>query len=80
MLKNTYEAKGMNVLTSAFIEHVLREGNQSKYSIKIDASPYSSDSLRVTIEGNDSARMNSFVTWLKSASKGVSKITGVRKL
>lgn len=81
MLQYTYEVKGMNLQTSFFIDHLERQTRESKhYGLSASFAPRSSDALTVTLAHNDMAGIQKFVDWLKSASKGASKVTGVRKL
>lgn len=80
MLKFNYEIKGMNVRTSAFKEYILREARQSKYSIQASLSDYGISELKLSVEGSDSARIKNFESWLKSAGKGASKVSSIRKI
>ncbi|MFA6918140.1 MAG: hypothetical protein WC285_04920 [Candidatus Gracilibacteria bacterium] len=82
MLNYTYEVKGMSVQTSFFIEHLERQvrENSKYYGLSASFAPRSSDCLTVTLAHNDMTVIQKFLDWLKSASKGVSKVTGVRKL
>jgi hypothetical protein len=81
MLNYTYEVKGTNIQTPFFIEHLERQVRESKYyGLSVSFSLRSSDSFTVTLAHNDMAVIQKFLDWLKSASKGVSKVTGVRKL
>jgi len=81
MLNYTYEVKGTNVQTSFFIEYLERQVRESKYyGLSASFAPHSDNSLTVTLAHNDMAGIQKFVDWLKSASNGASKVTGVRKL
>lgn len=81
MLTYTYEVKGNNIQSTFFIEHLERQVRESKYyGLSVNFALRSSDALTLTIAHNDMAIIQKFLDWLKSASKGVSKVTGVRKL
>lgn len=81
MLTFTYEVKGSNVQTSFFIEYLEREASQSKhYGLEASISTRSSDALTVTLKHADQKGIEKYVSWLKSASKGVSKVQSVRKM
>lgn len=81
MLQYTYEVKGRNIQIFSFIEYLERQTRESKhYGLSASFVPRASDALTVTLAHNDMAGIQKFVDWLKSASKGVSKVTGIRKL
>ncbi|MEK7672866.1 MAG: hypothetical protein AAB373_03200 [Patescibacteria group bacterium] len=81
MLQYNYEVKGVNVQTSFFLEYIERPIREHKHhGLSATFALRSHDALTVTLAHNDMAAIQKFVDWLKSASKGVSKITGVRKL
>ena len=77
MLKVTVHAKGSNVQTSAFKEYLSYEAKKSKYLLRIEISASNSDELKIVLTGY-SSRVNAFISWLKSASKGVSRVKSVR--
>lgn len=81
MLQYTYEVKGRNLQTSFFLDHLERQTRESKYyGLSASFAPRSSDALTVTLAHNDMAGIQKFLDWLKSTSKGASKVTGLRKL
>ena len=77
MLKVIVHAKGANVQTSAFKEYVSYEAKKSKYLLRVEVSATNSDEIKIVLTG-DSSRINSFISWLKSATKGASKVKSVR--
>lgn len=81
MLTYNYEVKGMNLQTSFFIDFVTRQARDSKFfGLEASVSPRSSDALLVELSHADSKGIQKFVDWLKSASKGASKVQSIRKL
>jgi len=81
MLTSTYEIKGQNLQTSFFIYHIQNEAKQSKYlGLTVTVSKRSTDALSVVLKHADSSGIQKFADWLKNASKGVSKVTSIRKL